>query len=204
MARNRSRYLWTAMKEVSRKPAAATRRMKAWESGGGWRSARAADDWRQCSSANRRSRRMASSGANFRWRARTRALRELRVSIWGSPRGVYLTVGEPKFLDFLSFPLISGHFRPGGGFPGRAGVGLFHARVWSQGLGRSKCQGAFHAEGAERAQRARRLRFKHRDRRDHREEIKKLCDLCVISAPSALKMPHAPNPRGRGEFPTIE
>ena len=29
------------MKEGSRKPAEATRRMKAWDSGGGWRSARA-------------------------------------------------------------------------------------------------------------------------------------------------------------------
>ena len=49
MARHRSKYLWTAMKEGSRKPAEATRRMNAWDSGGGWRPARAADDWRQCS-----------------------------------------------------------------------------------------------------------------------------------------------------------
>ena len=37
MARHRSRYLWTAMKEWSRKPAEATRRMNAWDPGGGWR-----------------------------------------------------------------------------------------------------------------------------------------------------------------------
>ena len=95
--------------------------------GRGWRSARAADDWRQCSSANRRSRRRASWGANFRWRARTRALRALRVYIWGSPHevylGVYLTMGEPKFFIFLPFPPISGHFAPvgrndGGWIPG--------------------------------------------------------------------------------------
>ena len=108
MARHRSRYLWTAMNDVSRKPAEATRRMNAWDSGGGWQSAWATDDWRQCSSANRRSRRRASSGANFRWRARTRALREFRLCIWGSPHGVYLRWAGSNFLVCRTFPDIQG------------------------------------------------------------------------------------------------
>ena len=37
--RHSSRYLWTDMNVVSRNPAAATRRIKGWVSGNGWRSA---------------------------------------------------------------------------------------------------------------------------------------------------------------------
>ena len=126
MARHRSRYLWTAMNDGSRKPAEATRRMNAWDSGGGWQSAWATDDWRQCSPANRRSRRRASSGANFRWRARTRALREFRLCIWGSPHGVYLRWAGSKFLVCRTFPDISGHSGPvlRDRFPEWGGLGL--------------------------------------------------------------------------------
>ena len=75
MARHLSRYLWTAMKDGSRKPAEATRWMKAWGSAAGWPLAWSTDDWRQNSSDNRRSRTTASSLARIRCRARTRAWR---------------------------------------------------------------------------------------------------------------------------------
>ena len=75
MIRHVSRYLWTAMKDGSRKPAEATRWIKAWGWGAGWPLALTTDDWRQNSPDNRRSRTTASSRAMVRWRARMRALR---------------------------------------------------------------------------------------------------------------------------------
>ncbi len=107
--------------------------------GRGWRSARAADDWRQCSPANRRSRRRASWGANFRWTARTRALRALRVYIWGSPHEVYLTMGEPKFLFFVPFRAIL----PRWWIPGMTGAGTvrFRREFWSLDAKDAGCQG---------------------------------------------------------------
>ena len=80
------------MKVGRRNPASTTRLMKGWDSGGGWRSARATVDRRQNSWANRRSRRVARGMANLRRRALTRRLRSyigkgyLRAFIWGQWR----------------------------------------------------------------------------------------------------------------------
>ena len=124
MIRHLSRYLWTAMKDGSRKPAEATRWIKAWGGVGGWPLARTTDDSMQNSSDNRRSRTTASSRAMVRWRAR---MRDLRLRIWQSPILLFGVLGVPggDYLDdgqdspfavgevrIFNTPDISGHSAP--------------------------------------------------------------------------------------------
>ena len=97
MSRHLSRYLWTAMKDGSRKPAEATRWIKAWGWDGGWRSAWPTDDSMQNFSDNRRSRTTASSGARIRWRARTRAWRAHKAITSSILQGVEYFTGCRKF-----------------------------------------------------------------------------------------------------------
>ena len=112
MTRHLSTYLWTAMKDGSRKPAEATRWIKVLGWGGGWPLARTTDDWRQNSPANRRSRTTASSWARVRWRARTRALRarirqspHLIVYLTGCWALQSATASSRSWISFLSFPV---------------------------------------------------------------------------------------------------
>ena len=141
MARHLSTYLWTAMKDGSRKPAEATRWMKAWGSAAGWPLAWSTDDWRQNSSDNRRSRTTASSLARIRCRARTRAW---RARIRQSP---LLLIGVSKFSIRRPFPDISGHSAPGSGsdtgsvsLSDSGMTGWCYGREWFPGLGTGKCQ----------------------------------------------------------------
>ena len=141
MARHLSRYLWTAMKDGSRKPAEATRWIKTWGSGGGWPLAWSTDDWRQNSSDNRRSRTTASSLARIRCRARTRALSS---RIRQSP---HLLNGVSKFSIRRSFADISGHSAPvsvsGSDSVSDWGMtGWRYGREWFPGLGTGKCHPA--------------------------------------------------------------
>ena len=122
--RQLSKYLWTAMKVVSRNPASTTRRIKGWVSGWGCRSARATVHSRLNSEASRRSRTMATSGAYLRRRTSTRRRRLLRVVIsgftsllnlgtaFGLGSGGRTAVGRGVriFLVSLSIPLISSRY----------------------------------------------------------------------------------------------
>ncbi len=171
MNRHLSRYLCTAMKDGSRKPAEATRWIKAWGWGAGWPLARTTDDWRQNSPDNRRSRTTASSRARVRWRARTRAL---RAAIKHSPHLLDGVLGVPErngifevldvFFEFLGLANPDGERhgaadglsqRRGGGHDGQDGllavgeVGIFNPpdnsgqfRTFCPGIGFAVCQGA--------------------------------------------------------------
>ena len=171
MARHLSRYLWTAMKDGSRKPEEATRWIKVWGWGGGWPLALTTDDWRQNSSANRRSRTTVSSLARVHWRARTRAL---RARIRQSPHLLDGVLGVPEFngifevldvfFEFLGLanPDCKRHGagdglsqRMGGGHDGQDGllavgeVGIFNPpdisgqfRTFCPGVRFAVCQGA--------------------------------------------------------------
>ena len=129
MSRHLSRYLWTAMKDGSRKPAEATRWIKAWGWDGGWRSAWPTDDSMQNFSDNRRSRTTASSGARIRCRARTRAWSE---RIRQSP---HLFYGVSKISIRRTFADISGHSAPvSGSVPDPGMTGCREMRPLGGGL----------------------------------------------------------------------
>ena len=141
MTRHRSRYLWAAMNDGSRKPAEATRWMKTWGWAAGWPLAWSTDDWRQNSSDNRRSRTTASSLARIRCRARTRAL---RARIRQSP---HFLVWVSKFSILRPFADKSGHSAQvsgsgtGSGSVSDSGMtGWRYGREWFPGLGTGKCQ----------------------------------------------------------------
>ena len=164
MTRHLSRYLWAAMNDGSRKPAEATRWIKTWGWAGGWPLAWTTDDWRQNSSANRRSRTTASSRARVRCRARIRAL---RARIRQSPN---LLIGVSEFSIRRTFPDISGHSAPVSGFGFRVSgfgfrsvsvsesgmTGWRYGREWFPRLGTGKCQPGVRltrGRGGERARR---------------------------------------------------
>ena len=137
MARHLSRYLWTAMKDGSRKPAEATRCIKTWGRAAGWPLAWTTDDWRQNSPANRRSRTTASSLARIRCRARTRAwrarIRQSPLYLLGCRNFQFASHFQP-FPDILHRVLVSDSVSDSGM------TGWAYGREWFPGLGTGKCQ----------------------------------------------------------------